>query len=108
MPAKNIRPQLCQALVTRLINSDRSLEIWDTEVTGFHIRKTPKSVSYRLSFRHPITCKRHTLILGRADQITFRDAKQAAALTVSRFSRLALIHKVETVNSHCSAALRSS
>ncbi|MDW7746830.1 integrase arm-type DNA-binding domain-containing protein [Halomonas sp.] len=108
MSANNERRPLNQFNVRRLIDTEGWSEVWDTEVSGFHVRKTSKSASYRLSYRHPITHKRHTLTLGRADQIAFRDAKEAAAQTVSMLARQALSQQVEAVYNQCSATNQSS
>ncbi len=108
MSARKESTRLSQAFVMRLMNSDGWSEKWDAEVKGFHIRKTSQSASYRLSYRHPVTRKRHTLTLGRADQIPFSEAREAAAKTVSMLARQALSHKVEAVYNQCAATNQSS
>ncbi|MBS9405601.1 DUF4102 domain-containing protein [Halomonas sp. TRM85114] len=97
MPANIQRHRLCQTQVRRLLDSDKWSEIWDAELTGFHIRKTSKSASYRLSYRHPTTRKCHVMTLGRADQISLLEAREAAARTVSMLASQAMNHKVDTV-----------
>ena len=102
MALANQRTRLTNGIVARLLNCEEWSEVWDKDIRGFHIRKTSKSASYRLSYRHPVTRKPHVLTLGRADQIPFNVAKEAAAKTVSMFAIQALGHNIEAIhNQHC-------
>ncbi len=62
----------------------------------------------RIVYPTVIQLRRHTLTLGRADQIAFRDAKEAAAQTVSMLARQALSRKIEAVYNLCAATNQSS
>lgn len=90
--------RITQRRVNDLLKSVHWSEVWDSELKGFHIRKTSKSASYRLHYRDPITRKHHILTLGKADLISLPEARQAAEMTVSRLATSAMKHKVEQVN----------
>jgi hypothetical protein len=87
--------KLSSQSIARLLRSDQWNEIWDPELKGFHIRKTSGTASYRLSYRDPKTQKRRILTLGRADQVPFNEAKEAASYAVSQIAIMNMRSKIK-------------
>ena len=74
--------------ITRAISSGQALgDMFDTEVSGFHVRPGKRNISYRIKYLAPGTNNQRVYTLGRYPDLTAEQARELARDLLGRVAR---------------------